>query len=170
MSSVRPHHNTSLAVSRLCVEMVPPAVASRATSCLRHDQPGRPPLQLVSDAANCDAASAGKWLDRDPAGSFPQQFEQRQLLAWPPREDTAAVAGGMSPSMADGASSGRGWLVGSGPPGASAAEEEGSGVVARLRADIRALDQVCVYALQRHYDLLGGAFQMSFFRSHMCGV
>lgn len=120
--------------------MVPPA--ARTSTCLQTQEPGAPLLDLVSDST-CDAiAATSKWLDRDPTGltpTFQEQFQQQKRLAWPPRED---AAGGMSPSMGmEGANSNGGWLMGPGSL-ASSAEEEGARLVARLRADMRALDEV----------------------------
>lgn len=115
------------------------------------------PLLLVSGSTCGDSivSAASKCPDRDPTcrtPSFQEQelFQQQQLLAWPPRED---AAGEMSPSVGtQRASSNGGWLMGPGSLASSAAEE-GERVIARLRADMRALEEVCSYK-SRHSLLL----------------
>eukprot|EP00752_Nemacystus_decipiens_P013331 g11805.t1 len=111
---------------------------------------GTPDPQVdPGSCATLDAIpAASKWQDRDPAGQTPspqqqsqQQSQQQKRLAWLPRED-ASGAEGMSPSMGPkGGSSSAGWVTGHGSLAASAAEE-GARVVARLRADTRALDEL----------------------------
>lgn len=105
--------------------MVPPAVETRRSLPRRH----APPLISATNPKLVPAVA------RDQSYQTPsfERFQKQQRLAWPPR----SRVGGMSPSTN---SSGVAWFVGGSL--ASSAAKEAAGVVARLRVDMRALDEV----------------------------